>query len=297
MMVAPLTSRGQIIGGLTVWRPHKDGLFNQPDLDFLVSVARQTAIAIESARLYLEIQRRAKEMSALVDVGRDISASLDAETVLESIATHAMDLLNGDLSALFIPEGDGTTFRAIAAVGDEAENVRNDTIKLGEGILGNIAQNKLGEIVNDVNNDTRAVTIKGTDINEDEHLLAVPLMANEELKGLMAVWRSGKGTEYNATELDFLKSLSRQAVIAVQNAQLFADTTETLEQQTATSDILKVIASSPTDVQPVLEVIAKHANHLCNGNSCSVIHHKEGVLHLSASDGFTSQQLEEVQGS
>ena len=77
IMVAPLISRGETIGILAVWRPHVDGLFTQPDLDFLISVARQTAIAIESARLYLETQRRAREMSALVDVGRDISASLE----------------------------------------------------------------------------------------------------------------------------------------------------------------------------------------------------------------------------
>jgi GAF domain-containing protein len=85
-MGAPLISRGETIGGIMVWRSHPEGMFTQADLDFLVSVARQTAIAIESARLYLETQRRASEMSALVDVGRDISASLEAETVLESIA-------------------------------------------------------------------------------------------------------------------------------------------------------------------------------------------------------------------
>jgi adenylate cyclase len=205
-----LISRGQTIGVINVWRPHADGLFNQVDLDFLISVARQTAIAIESARLYLETQRRAREMSVLVDVGRDISASLDAETVLESIARYAKDLFGGDLSALFLPEEDGQIFRAIAAVGEEAENVRNDTVKLGEGILGSIAESKLGEIVNDVYNDSRVISFTGTEIDMDEHLLAVPLMANEELKGLMAVWRTGKGKEFIETELEFLSSLARQ---------------------------------------------------------------------------------------
>src|SRR6266498_3382097 len=136
IMIAPLISLDKTIGTINVWRPHTDGLFAQPDLDFLVSVARQTAIAIESARLYLETQRRAREMSALVEVGRDISASLDASTVLEGIASHAKDLLNGNLSALFLPEDGGKTFRAIAAVGAEAEQVRDDTITLGQGLLG-----------------------------------------------------------------------------------------------------------------------------------------------------------------
>jgi signal transduction histidine kinase/DNA-binding response OmpR family regulator/putative methionine-R-sulfoxide reductase with GAF domain len=285
MMVAPLSSRGQVIGVIGVWRPHTDNPFTQPDLDFLVSVARQTAIAIESARLYLETQRRAREMSALVEVGRDISSSLDASTVLEGIAKHAKDLLNGSLSALFLPEDDGKIFRAIAAVGEEAEQVRNDMIRSGEGLLGNIARSKVGEIVNDTNSDPRTVLIQGTEESPDEHLLAVPLLANDELKGLMAVWRSGKGTEFIEPELDFLNSLSRQAVIAVQNAQLFADITETLEQQTATSEILQVIASSPTDIQPVLESVAKNAARLCEANDVQIYSVDKDTLRQVAHHG------------
>jgi GAF domain-containing protein/DNA-binding response OmpR family regulator len=264
LMGAPLISRGETIGGIMVWRDQPDGVFTQADLDFLISVARQTAIAIESARLYLETQRRAREMSALVDVGHDISASLEAENVLESIATHAKNLLNGTLSALFLPEGDGRTFRAIAAVGEEAEHLRNDTISLGHGILGNIARNKFGEIVNDVNNDPRAITITGTQISPDEHLLAVPLLANDELKGIMSVWRSGKGKEFLEVELEFLNNLARQAVIAVQNSRLFTEVKETLEQQTATSEILSIIAENPSDIQPVLDAVAEQAARVCN---------------------------------
>ncbi|HEX5809898.1 MAG TPA: GAF domain-containing protein, partial [Anaerolineales bacterium] len=221
LMGAPLTSRGEVIGGIMVWRGHSEGLFTQADLDFLVSVARQTAIAIESARLYLETQRRAREMSVLVDVGRDISASLEAKTVLESIASHARDLLKGTLSALFLPEQDGHIFRAIAAVGEEAEQLRNDTINLGEGLLGNVARTKAGEIINYASADPRTVLIAGTQEHPDEHLIAVPLLASEELKGLMAVWRRGRGNEFNEAELEFLRGLARQAVIAVQNSQLF----------------------------------------------------------------------------
>jgi signal transduction histidine kinase/CheY-like chemotaxis protein len=265
-----LISRGQTIGMINVWRPWSEGFFNQSDLDFLISVARQTAIAIESARLYLETQRRAREMSALVEVGRDISASLQAETVLESIATHAKDLLNGNLSALFLPEQDGQIFRAIAAVGEEAEVLRNDIVIWGEGLLGYIARTKMGEIVNDTNSDDRTVLITGTEQAPDEHLLAVPLLANEELKGLMAVWRTGKGKEFVDAELEFLNRLARQAVIAVQNAQLFAEVNETLEQQMATSRILRVIAESPADIQPVLEAVAQNAARLCEADDVQI---------------------------
>ncbi len=292
MMVAPLSSRGQVIGVLTVWRPHSAGLFIQPDLDFLVSVARQTAIAIESARLYLETQRRAREMSALVEVGREISSSLDAPTVLEGIARHARDLLQGNLSALFLPEGDGSIFRAIAAMGEEAVEVRNDTIKLGEGLLGDIARTKVGEIVNDTNADPRTLLIAGTEEAPDEHMIAVPLLANDQLKGLMAVWRNGKGNEFVEAELEFLNGLARQAVIAIQNTQLYSEITESLEQQTATSEILRVIAESPTDIQPVLNVIAENARRLC-GSTLSAVYRTDGrmVFEAAATD-LSSKMLE-----
>ena len=279
MMSAPLISRGQTIGMINVWRRWSEGLFSQSDLDFLVSVARQTAIAIESARLYLETQRRAREMSALVEVGRDISSSLQARTVLESIATHAKDLLNGNLSALFLPEQDGQIFRAIAAVGEQAEELRNDIVTLGEGLLGSIARTKVGEIVNDTNSDPRTLQITGTQESPDEHLLAVPLLANDELKGLMAVWRTGKGKEFIDAELEFLNSLARQAVIAVQNAQLFAEVNETLEQQTATSGILRVIAESPADIQPVLEAVAQNAARLCEASDVQIYRVDGDQLH------------------
>ena len=165
-------------------------------------------------------------MATLTEVGRDISSSLEASTVLESIATHARELLNGDLSALFLPEDNGRTFRAIAAVGIDADSLRNNTTTLGKGILGSIAKNKVGEIVNDANNDPRAVTISGTEDEANEHMMVVPLLANDELKGLMAVWRAGEGLEFTEFELEFLTNLSRQAVIALQNSQLFAEAQE-----------------------------------------------------------------------
>ncbi|MBV6450101.1 MAG: Sensor histidine kinase RcsC [Anaerolineales bacterium] len=266
----PIKSGKETIGVLSVQSTTEEGVFNDDDLRLLITIASNAGAAINTAQLHAETQRRARETSALLDISRDISSSLEAQTVLQSIATHAMELLGGDLSAVFLPEGDGSAFRAIAAVGGEAEELRNDTIKLGEGLLGDIARTKVGEIVNNTNADPRTLLIQGTVESPDEHMIAVPMLVNDDLKGLMSVWRHGKGNEFVEAELEFLNGLARQAVIAVQNAQLFADTTETLEQQTATSEILRVIASSPTDIQPVLDVIAENATRVCGANDALI---------------------------
>ncbi|MBL8049996.1 MAG: GAF domain-containing protein [Anaerolineales bacterium] len=217
----PLLINNQVRGILSLQNVDHENAFSQSDVRLLQTLASSMSVALENARLLEETRRRERENIALLDISRDISSTLDSSTVLQGIANHAHNVLQGELSALFLPEENGQIFRAIAAVGREAENLKSDIIQLGEGILGDIAKNKVGEIVNDVDNDKRGVQVAGTDINSDEHLLAVPLLANAELIGLMAVWRNGKNKEFLNSELEFLTGLSRQAVIAIQNAKLF----------------------------------------------------------------------------
>ncbi|HMX76108.1 MAG TPA: GAF domain-containing protein [Anaerolineales bacterium] len=222
----PIKAGRETIGVISVQSTQKEGAFNEDSLRLLTTIAANAGSAIHTAQLHAETERRAREMATLTEVGRDISSTLDSSTVLERISQNAMELLNGELSALFLPENNGLIFRAIAAVGQNADELRNDTIELGAGILGAIAMNKVGEIVNDANNDPRALTIAGTENTPDEHMLAVPMLANDELKGLMAVWRTGAERQFTEAELEFLNNLSRQAVIAVQNSQLFAEAQE-----------------------------------------------------------------------
>lgn len=224
LMIAPMISRGKVIGLVNVWRLKEQGLFSQSDLQFLVSIARQAAIAIESARLYLETQRRASEMAALAKVGRDISATLDLATVLEQITIHGQELLHADSSAVFLPEADQTdVFKAIAAVGDIADELMADNIIVGKGIMGDILRKGQAEVVNDTNNDPRAITIAGTVDYDDEHLMAAPLLVAGNVRGLMSVWRTGRGREFEQQELDFLDGLSQQAAVAMENARLYAE--------------------------------------------------------------------------
>ncbi|HTP02502.1 MAG TPA: GAF domain-containing protein [Anaerolineales bacterium] len=218
LMGAPLISRGQTIGGLIVWREHPD-LFTQQELDFLVSVARQTAIAIESARLYLETQRRATEMSALAEVGREISSSLEPAVVLQKIASRAMELLAASTSAVYLLNPDKKSMKAITSVGEMAEEIRADEIHVGEGILGALALQGRAEFVNDTSRDSRAVQIPGTDQETNENLMAAPLFRGEAVTGMMAVWRTSDA--FQEADLNFLVGLSRQAAIALENARLF----------------------------------------------------------------------------
>ncbi|HAV76735.1 MAG TPA: hypothetical protein DCX53_05200 [Anaerolineae bacterium] len=184
-------------------------------------VTDQLSLALENARLFQDAQRRAQEMTALADVGREISATLQIEVVLERIASYAKDLLGAESSAVYLPNPSGDLWNAVSAVGVDAEEIKNDPIRTGLGIIGNIAVTKKGRIVNDASTDGSAITVAGTQSGAYEHILAVPILTLDRLTGLMAVWRTGKGLDFSNTELDFLNNLAQQAAIAIENARLF----------------------------------------------------------------------------
>ncbi len=114
------------------------------------------------------------------------------DVVLERIAIYAKDLLHAETSAVYLTQPTSGDLRAIAAIGVEADEIKNDPIPLGTGILGNIAVQKVGEIVNDTLADPRAITIKGTEANPFEHIMGVPVVLKDQLTGLLVVWRVGK---------------------------------------------------------------------------------------------------------
>ncbi len=112
-------------------------------------------------------------------------------------------------------------------------------------------------------------------------MLRVPLLRDRAPIGFISVTRVEPGM-FAAHHVQLLQTFADQAVIAIENTRLFNETKEALERQTATADILKIIASSPSDVQPVFEAIAISANRLIGGHSTAVLRFVDGVSHLAA---------------
>ena len=175
--------------------------------EFLVSIARQAAIAIESARLYLETQRRASEMAALAEVGRDISATLELSAVLERITIHAQELLNADSSAVFL-RGERASRHLHRHCG--RRRYRRGTKEPRKSLMGRaswaISPAKGRPKWSMIPTMTRAaITIAGTEDQEHEHMMVAPLLAADGVRGLMSVWRTGQGREFEQEELNFLE--------------------------------------------------------------------------------------------
>ena len=110
-------------------------------------------------------------------------------------------------------------------------------------------------------------------------LVIVPMLRNDRAIGAISIYRK-EVRPFGDKQIDLLKNFANQAVIAIENARLFNETKQALERQTATADILKVIASSPDDVQPVFDAIAVQSNRLLNGLSTAVYSFVDDVVHL-----------------
>ena len=231
----PMFSGDRLLGTIVLENHERTAAFGEGDVRLLSTVAASMGVALENARLFEETQRRARESQALSDVGRDLSSSLDLSIVMDRIASHAKELLQASNSAIFLPDVGGRTHRAIVAVGEIAEALKSAVVETGVGIIGGLLQSGRPEFINDIASDPRALQIAGTPRIADERLMVVPLVAGDEVQGVMAVWRNG-GPLFVAHEMAFLVGLSRQATVALQNARLFNETRDAREQAEAANE-------------------------------------------------------------
>lgn len=224
-------------------------------------VADQLSLALENARLFQDAQRRAREMTALADVAREISATLELQQVMERISNQALLILNAVTSAVYVPDPHFQTLIAITATGEDADEIKADPLTIGKGILGNIALKKVAEIINNASYNPNAITVQGTEDRPHEHLMAAPILSQNQLSGLLAVWRVGENEEFSGTELEFLASLAQQAAIAVENARLFEETQERAEELSVLNEMAREL-SAEMNINSIAETAYRYINRL-----------------------------------
>jgi two-component system, NtrC family, sensor kinase len=249
----------------------------------------ETDLREENARLTRELRAAKDRQAASAEILRTVSSvSGDAKQSLDQIAKTTKRLFEASSVSIFVAEGetwgqvihDGAGSKRIGAEVPAAQ------LRIGGRSLPAAVLRENRQIhVPDLDNPDPGIAdwpgIPPARAAGTRVISGTPLRREGSAIGVLIVHRD-RAEPFTAEELALQQSFSDQAVIAIENARLFNETREALERQIATADILKVIASSPSDVQPVFDAIATSANRLIGGFSTAVLRFVDDELHLAA---------------
>ena len=307
-LAVPMLREGKPIGGISAAR-RDPGPFAESQIELLKTFAEQGVIAIENVRLFRELQARNRDLTealeqqtATSEVLKVISRStFDLEPVLETLIENATRLCRADKG--FIYRFDGELFRLAVGYGISAELkefIEQHPFSPGRGTaVGRVALERRAVHIPDVTADPE-YTYPGAQLGGYRTVFGVPMFREGSLIGAIGIWRD-EVRPFTDKQIELVTTFADQAVIAIENVRLFQelqarnrDLTEALEQQTATAEILRVISSSPTDVQPVFDAIAVSATTLCGAENGSVFRFEGGLIHLAAHYHWSPDELEAV---
>jgi PAS domain S-box-containing protein len=305
MLAVPLLREGNPIGVIAVTRAAV-GPFPDNQIDLLKTFADQAVIAIENVRLFTEVQARNRELTealeqqtATSEILRVISSSpTDVQPIFDAIARNAAQLCGAVFSSVFRLDGEAVHRVAdhnIAPVTAEAmaeiQGLYPVSLDRG-GLLVRAIRDRVIVHVPDLEGEPGipSFTRRVARLRDYRALLIVPMLREGRCIGAIAAARRDPGP-FAESQIELLKTFADQAVIAIENVRLFTEVqarnrelTEALEQQTATGEILRVISSSPTDVQPVFDTIAANARRLCGADSAGVLTYDGELVHIRALD-------------
>ncbi|MFZ5919893.1 MAG: GAF domain-containing protein [Chloroflexota bacterium] len=226
MLFVPIMSHGMLLGDAEIWESRRRREFTQAEKDLTQAMAAQAGNIIENAQLFTETQRRADETAALLETSLALN-TLDLESTLQTIGEHAHKLFAAGCR-IFLLEPDGETLRCVLALEEQAELILGLKLKLGQGMIGDVARRGEAEIVNDTLGDPRTFHVPGLD-HFQQAMMFAPLQERQRLLGVMSVQRTGETHPFTPADLDLLKGFASMAASAISNASLF----ERLEEREA----------------------------------------------------------------
>jgi GAF domain-containing protein len=310
VLAVPMLKENELIGSFTVYR-QKPRPFTEKQISLVTNFAAQAVIAIENTRLLNELRQRTSDLAESLEQQTATSkvlevisrSAFDLQAVFETVAESSVRLCGADRASVFRFDGEllrmAVAFNAPQALKDF---LSQNPIRPGrDSASGRAALERRTVHIPDVFADPE-YSWGAKNVEKIGTLLAVPMLKGDDLLGVLTIYHLEEAKPFTDKQIALVETFADQAAIAIDNVRLLdelrqrtTDLTESLEQQTATSEVLKVISSSPANIQPVLEIIGERAEKLCDAE-ISVVSLVEGdVIRLASVHGVAEAGVEAVQ--
>jgi GAF domain-containing protein len=301
LLSVPMLKDNEVVGAFGIYRQEVRP-FTDKQIAVIESFAAQAVIAIENTRLLNELRESLEQQTATAEVLSVISSSPgELEPVFETLLANAVRICGAKFGMLFLPEGDDR-YRIVALHGAPpafAESRRREpVIGLNPATtLGRVAATKQVVQVEDIRADpaytgdpTRSSLL---DLSGARTMLNVPMLKDDELVGQIAIYRQ-EVRPFSDKQIELVQNFAAQAVIAIENTRLLNELRESLDRQTATADILRVIAGTPEDSKRALDTIAETAVRMFDAANVNFRRIEDDVLRIVGAAGPTIISVREV---
>ena len=299
-LAVPLLREGAPIGALALQRTEPRP-YTRKQIELVETFADQAVIAIENARLLTELRESLEQQTATSEVLKVISSSQgDLEPVFQAMLENAVRICDASFGMLFrIKDGLVSAVAMVGVPSQFAEFWRRGPQRPGpRTAFAHMIEEKRTVHIADVRTEAayvegEPVFVAAVNLGGFRTLLTVPMLKENELIGAFAVYRQEVGL-FSDKEVELLSNFAAQAVIAIENARLLTELRESLQQQTATADVLKVISRSTFDLQTVLQTLVESAARLCDADKTIITRQKNGVFYRAEAYGFSPEFMDYV---
>ena len=284
LVAVPMLKENKLIGAIVIYRQEVRP-FTDKQIELVTNFAAQAVIAIENARLLNElrsvptISRLAEQQTATSEVLKVISSSPgELQPVFEAMLENAVRICGAKFGTLFRYDGDivhlaaqfGTPL-ALTEFQQKRGPFRSETARTG--ILGRVIRTKA--VVHSADSAADPNPGVATTLGGARSIVGVPMFKNDALVGAIVIYRQ-EVRPFTDKQIELVENFAAQAVIAIENTRLLNELRESLQQQTATADVLKVISTSPGELEPVFNAMLENATRVCDAEF--------GTLYLRETD-------------